>query len=42
MMYMDGYTINNTKYFENQTATPIPSKTLHRLIYIQNTETEGQ
>ena len=34
MMYMDGYTLNNTKYMsENKNSKPIPSQTLHRLIY---------
>ena len=34
MMYMDGYTLNNTNYMsENKNSKPIPSQTLHRLIY---------
>ena len=37
MMYMDGYTLNNTNYMsENKNSKPIPSQTLHRLIYTKH------
>jgi hypothetical protein len=34
MMYVEGHTLNDTKYVsENQNSKLFPSKTLHRLIY---------